>query len=142
MSNSSLHAMTHEGSSRRRGMGVGKSRKLTTSFAILLTLFFSLMAGIVAHAQVTGATLSGTVTDPSGGVVANATVSATNTATAVIREVTSDSAGLYTIPNLIPGPYDIRISATGFSMSVQSGVTLSVGQQQQLNFSMKVGATN
>src|SRR5229473_2816017 len=121
-------------------MGAGKSRKFTTIFAISFTLFFSLMAGVVAHAQVTGATLSGTVTDPSGSVVANAMVSATNTATAVIREVTSDSAGLYTIPNLIPGPYDIRISATGFSMSVQSGVTLSVGQQQQLNFSLKVGA--
>jgi len=60
-------------------MGVGKSKKLATSFAIFVTLLFSLMAGVVAHAQVTGATLSGTVTDSSGGVVANATVSATNT---------------------------------------------------------------
>ena len=67
-------------------MGVGKSRKLATSFAIFVTLLFSLMAGVVAHAQVTGATLTGTVTDPTGGVVTNATVSATNTATAIKRE--------------------------------------------------------
>src|SRR6266853_6752098 len=107
MSNFSLHAMTHEGSSRRPGMGVGKSRKLTTSFAILLTLFFSLMAGVVAHAQVTGATLSGTVTDPSGAVVSGATVSTRNTATAVVRDATTDSAGLYTIPNLVPGDYEV-----------------------------------
>src|SRR6202140_2180464 len=141
-SNLKLHVMTHEGSSRRRCMGVGSFRKLTTSFAILVTLFFSLMAAVVAHAQVTGATLSGTVTDPSGGVVANATVSAANAATAITRDVTSDSSGLYTIPNLVPGVYDIRVSATGFSTSVQSALTLSVGQQLQLNFALKVGNTN
>jgi carboxypeptidase family protein/TonB-dependent receptor-like protein len=120
-------------------MGVGNSKYLSRSVAILVTLFFSLMAGVVAHAQVTGATVSGTITDPSGAVVANATVSTTNTATTVTREVTSDSAGLYTIPNLIPGIYDIKVTATGFSTSVQSGINLSVGQQLQLNFSLKVG---
>ena len=115
-------------------MGVGKSRKFATSFAILLTLVFSLMAGVVAHAQVTGATVSGTVTDPSGGVVANATVSAANSATAVTRDVTSDSSGLYSIPNLVPGPYEFRVSAAGFSTSVQSGLTLAVGQQLAAEF--------
>jgi hypothetical protein len=122
-------------------MGVGNSKKLTTSFAILLTLLFSLMAGVVAHAQVTGATLSGTVTDPTGGVVASATVSATNTATTITRNATSDAAGLYTIPNLVPGMYDIKVSATGFSTSVQSGLNIAVGQQLQLNFGLKVGQT-
>ncbi len=122
-------------------MGVGNSRKLTTSFAILVTLFFSLMAGVVAHAQVTGATLAGTVTDATGGVLANATVSAVNSATAINREVMTDSAGLYTIPNLVPGLYDVKVSATGFSTSVQSGLNVAVGQQLQLNFSLKVGQT-
>ncbi len=122
-------------------MGVGKSRKFATSFAILLTLVFSLMAGVVAHAQVTGATVSGTVTDPSGGVVANAAVSATNSATAVTRDTMSDSAGLYTIANLVAGVYEIKVSAAGFSTSVQSGLTLTVGQQLQLNFGLKVGNT-
>ena len=121
-------------------MGVRSFRKFTTSFAILVTLFFTLMAGVVAHAQVTGATVSGTVTDPSGGVVANATISATNTATAVTRETTSDSAGLYNLPNLIPGTYEVKVTSAGFSTAVQSNLTLSVGQQQQLNFSLKVGA--
>ena len=123
-------------------MGVGKFRKFTTVFAVLFTLFFTLMAGVVAHAQVTGATLSGTVTDPSGGVVPNATVSATNTATAVTRDANSDSAGLYSIPNLVPGVYDLKVAAAGFSTSVQSAVTLSVGQQLQLNFGLKVGNTS
>jgi hypothetical protein len=122
-------------------MGVGKSRKLSVSFAILLTVFFSLIAGVVAHAQVTGATLAGTVTDPSGGVVVGAAVSAKNTATGAVRDVTTDSAGLYTIPNLAPGDYEVKVTATGFSTAVQSNLSLAVGQQQQLNFGMKVGET-
>ena len=134
--------MTHEGSSRRRSMGVGKSKKLTTSFTILVTLFFSLMAGVVAHAQVTGATLSGTVTDPSGAVVSGAQVSIKDNATGITRDVTSDSAGLYGVPNLAPGLYEVKVSAKGFSTAVQSGLSLAVGQQQQLNFTLKVGESS
>src|SRR5215472_3030330 len=123
-------------------MGVGKCNRVETVLAIFATVLFTLMTGVVAHAQVTGATVSGTITDPSGGVVANATVTATNTATAVARSVTTDSAGLYTIPNLVPGPYDFKVASTGFSTSVQSGVQLAVGQQLQLNFGLKVGQTS
>ena len=123
-------------------MGVGRCTKLTTSFAIFLTLVFSLIGGVVAHAQVTGATLTGTVTDPSGGVVVGAQVAAKDAATGATKEVTTDSAGLYTIPNLAPGSYEVKVSAAGFSSAVQSDLKLSVGQQQQLNFSMKVGETN
>ena len=120
-------------------MGVGKSGKFAISLAIFVTLLFSLIAGVVAHAQVTGATLSGTVTDPSGAVVAGATIAAKNNATGVVRNTTTDSSGLYSIPNLLPGDYEIRISATGFSTAVQSNLSLAVGEQQQLNFSLKVG---
>jgi len=120
-------------------MGVGKSARFTASFATLIALLFTLLTGVAAHAQVTGATLSGTVTDPSGGVVANAAVSATNTATALTRDTAADSAGLYNIPNLIPGTYEVRVTAAGFSTAVQSNLALAVGQQFQLNFSLKVG---
>ncbi len=123
-------------------MGVGNSKRLATICSIFTTLLFILITGAVAHAQVTGATVSGTITDPSGAVVAGAAVSATNTATAVTREVNTDSAGLYNIPNLVPGVYDIKISATGFSTTVQSAVQLSVGQQLQLNYALQVGQTN
>jgi outer membrane receptor protein involved in Fe transport len=100
------------------------------------------MGGVVAHAQVTGATLSGTVTDPSGGVVVGAQVSAKDAATGSTKEAVTDSAGLYTIPNLNPSSYEIKVSAAGFSTAVQSNLQLTVGQQQQLNFAMKVGETN
>jgi hypothetical protein len=123
-------------------MGVGRSEKVLVGLTIFATLLFSLMTGVVAHAQVTGATVTGTVSDPSGGVVAGATVSALNNATAQSRDVTTDSAGVYTIPNLLPGTYDIKVSAAGFSTDLQSGLTVAVGQQLQLNFGLKVGNTS
>ena len=93
------------------------------------------------YAQVVGATLSGTITDPSGSVVPNAQVSVRNTATGVIRTVAADTAGLYVAPNLLPGTYEVSVTAPGFSTTRQSNVELGVGAQQQLNFSLKVGET-
>jgi hypothetical protein len=109
---------------------------LIVSMGLLLGFFTS----VPVSAQVAGATLSGTVTDSSGGRVPNTKVSIRDTATGVTREVTSDSAGFYDAPNLVPGNYDITTTAPGFSTNVQRGVTLAVGAQQVLNISMQVGA--
>ncbi|MBZ5659389.1 MAG: carboxypeptidase regulatory-like domain-containing protein [Acidobacteriia bacterium] len=79
------------------------------------------------------------MTDPSGSVIAGAEVAIKNVGTGIVRTVTTDSAGLYSAPNLIPGTYEVTVTATGFSKSVQSNLTLSVGQQQSLNMTMKVG---
>ena len=116
--------------------------KVTRIIAVSMMLFFGLFAAVAAYSQVTGATLGGTVTDPSGAAVPGAQISVKNNATGVTREVTSDSSGLYTVPNVIPGDYEIRVSAKGFSTARQSNVSLAVGQQQQLNFSLKVGETS
>src|SRR3979490_745357 len=105
-------------------------------------LGFCLMVSLPLHAQVTGATISGTITDASGGVIAGAQVSVRNTATGIIKDTTTDSAGFYTVPNLIPGPYEVKISAKGFTTAVQSNLTLAVGAQQSLNIPMKVGETS
>ena len=107
-----------------------------------LTLFLSLalfLCTYSTHAQATGATLSGTVTDPSGSVIAGAEVAIKNLGTGIVRTVTTDSVGLYSAPNLIPGNYEITVSSPGFSKAVESNLTLSVGQQQTLNLTMKVG---
>ena len=116
----------------------GKRRVVVLlSFAFALSI---LMAGQV-RAQVAGATLAGTVSDPSGAVVPNAQVAARNTATGVTRTATTDSAGFYSIPNLLPGTYEVTVTATGFSTAVQSNIDLAVGAQQQLNIPMKIGET-
>ena len=106
---------------------------------LFATLTLSAIAGGVAYGQVTGATLSGTVNDASGAVIAGAQVSVKNTATAISRDVSSDASGFYSVPNLAPGTYDIRVSAKGFATAINSSIALGVGAQQQLNFSLKVG---
>jgi carboxypeptidase family protein/TonB-dependent receptor-like protein len=111
-------------------------------FAVVLALAFSLLVAVSIHAQVTGATLSGTVTDASGGVIAGAQISVRNTATGITKDATADSAGFYTVPNLPAGPYEVKVTAKGFSTTVQSSITLAVGAQQTLNIPMKVGETS
>src|SRR5580704_9661635 len=113
-----------------------KSALLLVVFAAIASIF---LMNVPVHAQVSGATLSGTLTDPSGGVIPNAKLSIKNVATGIEREVTSDSSGVYSAPNLLPGTYDVTVTAPGFGTAVQNGVTLTVGAQQLLNFNMKVG---
>jgi len=107
--------------------------------AVVTLVLFSLLVSIPARAQVAGATLSGTVTDPSGSGVPDATVTIKNTATGITREVTTDTAGFYSLPNLTPGVYEATFSAAGFSTQVQKDITLTVGAQQSLNPALKVG---
>ena len=116
-----------------------KLGKANAAAVVALAFFFSMTASIPTHAQVSGATLSGTVTDPSGSAVPDATISIRDTATGIAREVTTDAAGFYTAPNLAPAVYEVKTSASGFSTQVQTGITLTVGAQQTLNISLKVG---
>ncbi|HEX4075807.1 MAG TPA: TonB-dependent receptor [Candidatus Acidoferrales bacterium] len=89
--------------------------------------------------QATGATLSGTVTDSAGAVVPNANVSVKNTATGIARDTASDNAGLYSVPELLPGDYEVTTTAPGFSTQVQSGVRLAPAATVVLNVSLNVG---
>src|SRR5437879_3851379 len=120
-----------------------------TSKAVAVPLFVLAMAlallGPWTHsvvAQVSGATLSGVVTDEQGGPVPDAAVKIKNLGTGVTREVRTNSDGLYSAPNLNPGSYDVTISAKGFQNVVQHSVSLNVGAQQSLNISLKVGSFN
>jgi hypothetical protein len=114
--------------------------RLHLLLALLLIASFQMAWVAPAKAQVAGATLSGLVTDDQGGPVANATISVKNAGTGVAREVTSNSDGIYSAPNLLPGEYEVTVTATGFQTLTEKGITLTVGGQQSLNLVMKVGA--
>src|ERR1035438_10341948 len=73
-------------------------------------LLLSILCSLPIQAQVVGGTISGTVSDKSGAVVANATVSLTNLATGVTTAVTTNAQGLYSVPNLLPGDYQEKVS--------------------------------
>src|ERR1700733_5003952 len=105
----------------------------------LIGFALSLLISVQVHAQVTGGTLLGTVTDSSGATIPNVQLSIKNIATGVIRTVTTDSAGFYTAPNLLPGSYDVSFSASGFATEVEESLSLAVGDQRTLNVTMKVG---
>src|SRR6202166_538535 len=92
-----------------------------------------------ARAQVSGATLSGTITDAQGGAVADAKVTAKNLGTGVSVDTTTNGTGAYTIPNLNPADYEVSVTATGFSTTV-SKVTLTVGAKQEMNLALTVGS--
>ena len=109
-------------------------------FAATWVLAASFLIAIGAYAQVTGGTLTGSVTDSSGLVIPGARVSIKNAATGVTRDVTTDAAGFYTAPNLIPGTYDVSATASGFAAELRTGITLTVGAQQVLNLTLRVGA--
>src|ERR1700730_11773090 len=112
------------------------SRVALSAFVILA---IAILSASPASAQVSGATLSGTITDPSGAAIANAKVSIANKATGITRDVTADAAGFYSAPNLLPGDYEVAVTAPGFSTTKESNITLTVGAQQALNVSLKIG---
>jgi len=117
------------------------SERLCSALSLFIVLIFTIFSAGHAHAQVTGATLSGTVTDASGAVIPGVQVSIKNRATGVVRNIKTDEVGFYSAPNLLAGNYDVTVSAPGFSTVAQTNIALAVGAQQQLNVSMKIGET-
>ena len=86
------------------------------------------------------ATILGTVTDPSGAVIANATVTATNTDTGVARTITTNDAGQYVLPDIHIGHYNVKAEAPNLRTAEQKGVVIQVGDRTRVDFAMQVGA--
>src|SRR6202035_3410790 len=133
-----------DGGLRRRTIDNRRFKSMVIERIVRDLLIYAMLLLAIApfspvYAQVAGATLSGTVTDASGAAVPNAKVSIKNSATGVARDVTTDSAGFYSVPNLLPGVYNTTVEAAGFSTSVQTGLTLSVGASKALNIALQVG---
>ena len=87
-----------------------------------------------------GATIVGTVTDPSGAVIANANVTATNTDTGVARTGTTNEAGQYVLPDVHIGHYNVKAEFPNLKTSEQKGILLQVGDRTRVDFAMQVGA--
>ena len=107
--------------------------------SLLVALILVISPAVTLLAQVTGATLSGTVTDPTGAVVVGARVVIENMATEITRNSVTDKDGLYNAPNLIPGTYEVTVSAPGFSTAARKNITLNVGGSQVIDVQMKAG---
>ncbi|MCI0390800.1 MAG: carboxypeptidase-like regulatory domain-containing protein [Acidobacteria bacterium] len=109
---------------------------LRLSAAVLLSLA-PLVASVAA--QENRATIVGTVTDPQGNVIPNATIKAANIETNAATTTTSNDAGLYTLPFLPVGKYKISVTASGLKTALRDGLELRVGDRIQLDFQLEVG---
>jgi hypothetical protein len=92
-----------------------------------------------ARAQLSTATLSGTITDKTGALIPNAQVHITDLDTGTVRDVVSNERGFFTAANLQTGNYAVKASAAGFASLEQKGVVLTVGGDQSLPFMLQAG---
>ena len=105
------------------------------------SIFCGLLVLLTATASMAQATaqLSGTVTDPSGGVLPGAAVMATQTDIGFKREVVTDADGFFSLPGIPVGPYKLEVTLQGFRTSVQTGIVLQVNDNQQVPIVLPLG---
>ncbi|MDP9038217.1 MAG: TonB-dependent receptor [Acidobacteriota bacterium] len=95
---------------------------------------------LALHAQYDNGTLLGTIRDSTGAPIPYASVVVTNTATSVTAESMTNGSGDYEVPSVRVGVYSIKAHATGFSDTIADDITVSVGERQRINFTLKVGS--
>jgi len=113
----------------------------TAAISFLAITIFSCVP-VSLRAQAAGARIAGAVTDGTGRLIAGAHITIKNTATNLIRELVTNESGLYSSPNLLPGPYAVTVSAKGFKSVVHSGLTLTVGADIEVNSRLEIGSAS
>ena len=112
-----------------------------TILAALFCLFTIAPKAALAQSSSTG-TVSGTVTDNTGAVIPDATVTLTNTATGSARTATSTSSGQYIFAYVVPGTYDVKVGKQGFQTTVVSNQVVKVGTQLTVNAKLQIGSVS
>ena len=108
--------------------------KKIACLAILFTVI-----GIPAFAQKITATIRGTVTDTTGGVVPGANVTVRGEDTGVTRSTVTNSSGVYSFPELQVGSYTVEVAISGFKTSVVKGIALNVADDRGVDVKLETG---
>jgi hypothetical protein len=116
-------------------------------FVVSLPVLFLIGTGITLfsaklQAQAISGDLVGTVTDATGAIVPNATVTATNNATNVKSSATTSASGVYRLSNLLPGDYSVSATATGFNTFNIRAVPVQLNQTATVNITLTVGSVS
>ncbi len=108
----------------------------------LICIAMMLGLGTVSQAQVVSAQFNGTVYDPAGKMVVDASVTLQDMKTNLTRTVKTDGQGFYEFPLLQPGTYRLSVSATGFQAATSPVMQLDVNQTTTQDFHLHVGSTS
>ena len=134
--------MTNKLTSKER-LGRSISARVHHIFLILSSALacLALISPNPASAQAS-AGITGTVTDTSGAVVANAAITITNDATSVSSTTVTSSAGTYSLKGLSPGKYSVTVEGQGFKKQVRGGIPIDPSSTPTVDFTLTPGATN
>ena len=99
-----------------------------------------LLSGTVAWAQLYSGSISGTITDPSGGVIPGARITVTDIAKGTPFAATTDASGYYVVRSLTPSTYRLSVEQRGFSLYVKDKLVLEVGQSLSVNAALQLGS--
>src|SRR5215831_9546183 len=110
----------------------------------ILTCVLLCIVCLAAHVRKSAAqnitgTILGTVRDPQGAVVPNASVIAKNVETGAERTALTDASGGFSIASVPAGSYEVTVTASGFQTEVRSGITMTVGAALRVDFALNVG---
>src|ERR1035437_7980933 len=120
-----------------------KRIRLLGRICLPITLFLASLAiplALCAQDLTTTASLTGTVTDSTGALVAQAAVTVSGVDNGVVRTVKTDAVGGYTVTLLPPATYNVRVGAKGFQAYEQKGITLRPGQGARQDIALAVGS--
>jgi hypothetical protein len=105
-----------------------------------LLLLLILLAGLPFRASAQNATIVGTVTDPSGSVIANVKISVTHLETTLVSTFATNDSGQYVAVDLPIGHYNLKAEASGFKVAEQKNLVLQVGDRTRVDFQLSLGA--
>ncbi|MBV9960161.1 MAG: TonB-dependent receptor [Acidobacteria bacterium] len=121
---------------------MGSVRQRLFASSLLITALLVLTPQVCAQADVANSNIRGRVTDQSGAAVSQATVTVLNSERGVVRSVRTDDDGVYRVPLLQPGSYELRVEAAGFQPQVLQGVLLTVGEIAVHDIELQIGQLN
>lgn len=123
---------------RAYGTGFGVCKRIGIRTGLVAGLLALALPSSV-YSQAVYGSLLGTATDPSGAVVPGASVTVTETGTGQVRTDTTDQSGRYNIVNLLPGTYNVQVTAHGFRTVEHSGVRITPNTVQRVDVQLEVG---
>lgn len=126
----------HPTQPRTRGCG------LQPALLTFLMLALAVVLQPTLHAQGITGSITGTVTDSTGAAIPGATVSVTQIATNAVHSVTTSDVGNFTVTQLPPGEYQVKVDKAAFQTYVQKGVVLSIDQVVQVNAQLGLSSTS